>query len=88
MIIYNFNVFRSVCGPHEANAKLVVYANTILANAIALECLQSIARGSSQIVQSSGPVKDREFTHCNALEIYETPDPTPIEQVFSINAPE
>jgi hypothetical protein len=51
MVVHDFDVVRVTFAPAKTNAPLVVDAHAVLAAAIAVQQLESIARGRSHISQ-------------------------------------
>jgi len=43
MIIDDLDVFRICAGPPETHAKLIVYADAVLAVAVAFQCFQTVS---------------------------------------------
>jgi hypothetical protein len=54
VIVGDLNVMRAIDFPHEANAVLVIDANTVLPGPISLQRLQSVSGRSAQIIQIHG----------------------------------
>ena len=52
MIVYNLDVFSTFLRPTKAQAKPIIYSDTILPRAIPLEGFESIAGRHPQIIQA------------------------------------
>jgi hypothetical protein len=59
----------TLLGPDEADAELIVHADRVLALAVALEGLQSIARRGSQILQRHGRLEVLKLSARNLEQI-------------------
>jgi len=57
MVIYDFDLMRTVCFPSEANTPLVVDTDGICANSITFECLQAVSRWNPQLHEPGDSVK-------------------------------
>ena len=75
MIVHDLDVL-SACGrPTEAHTELIVYADTVLARAIAFQCLKSITRRYAQIVQAGSDLQLPKLTSRNSRDVCEPLDP-------------
>ncbi len=50
VVIHNFNFVDTIAFPPEANSPLIVDPNTMLALAVALQCLQVVSRRRIQFL--------------------------------------
>lgn len=60
MVVDNFDIFRAIFGPDEADSPLVVNPKRMLARSIAAQRLQTIPGRKSQIIERSGMVENCE----------------------------
>ena len=75
MIINNLDPEGVHVSPPKADPPLVIDANTVLAGAIALELLQTIAGRDAEIIELLGGVDDAELPEHEPVEIGgEAPD--------------
>lgn len=49
MVVHNLNVFRACIGPAEANAPLIIDADTMLSSAFPLQRLKMITRRNAEV---------------------------------------
>jgi hypothetical protein len=75
MIVNDLNIFSACVRPPEAHAELIVHTDAVLAGAIALQCLQAIARRYPEIVQSRRDLQLPQLTSRNGRNIREPLDP-------------
>ena len=69
MIVDDFDVIGIASGPPEADAPLVVDANTVLTVAIAFELLEAIARRCPEILEPHRRVYVAELSEHDAAEV-------------------
>jgi hypothetical protein len=73
VVVDNFNLGWARPGPSKADPPLIVDADAVLAGPVALQLLQSIARGNSEIVEIYRGVEDEEFSKgdpgCKGVEL-------------------
>lgn len=69
MIIYDFDVVSLSIAPLEADAPLVVDANTALSSAVTTEFFKTIGRWNAQISEVLGVAKHAKLTVSNLLDI-------------------
>jgi hypothetical protein len=74
VVVDDLDLLRAGRRPNEADPKLVVYANTVLTNAIALQHFKPVAGRHPKIVQPGRTVEHRQFSHRSRLKIGKTPD--------------
>ncbi|HSP92559.1 MAG TPA: hypothetical protein VLN08_16710, partial [Vicinamibacterales bacterium] len=74
--------------PDEADAPLVIDANTVLAPAIALEGFKLVAGRGLQVFKDARPVQIEQLSAGRPLECLETPDRHVVEQGRCVLAPE
>jgi len=65
VIVHNLHVRRAFFRPAEANAKLTVDADAVLALALSLQRLQMIAGWGAQKLQSMCCIKLRQLPNCD-----------------------
>ena len=75
MVVDNLNVLRSSGRPSEAEAILVVDADTVLADPIPFQRLQPISRRDTQVRQTRSDLQLPELSQCNALDEYPSANP-------------
>jgi hypothetical protein len=69
VIVYDFDVLDSACGPDETHAVFVIDADGILAFAVTLERFQPISGRDPQVVELLGKVELLEFSEGNFLNV-------------------
>jgi hypothetical protein len=69
VIIYDLDIERVAVFPPETNPPLVVDANTMLARAVALEFLQTVAGWHPEVDQLFGGVDEPELAQDGAVEL-------------------
>jgi hypothetical protein len=79
MIINDFHAESVVAFPSEADAPLVIDANTELACTVPLERFQAIPRRRSQVLQPSRRIEDFQLSPGNPLNRPESPYQAVIE---------
>jgi len=84
VIVNDLNVYWAFSGPHETDSKLVIDPNTVLACTISSECLQSVSRRDSEILERRCPIEHCELAHCNGLNVDEALDPLAIEEILRV----
>ena len=62
MIVRDFDVVRVPLPPNKADAELIIDVDGVLPLAIALQCLEAIARRNPQIIQAIGSVNHQQFS--------------------------
>lgn len=66
--------------PSEADAPLIVDANTVLPSALPSKLLESVPRRDAQIIEGLGGIDDDQFAQHGALELARiSADPLPLE---------
>ena len=68
--VNDLNVTWAFIGPDEAQPPLLIDPDAVLALAVILERLKTIARRNLQVVKNRRPVKLRKFAQRRALEIH------------------
>ena len=85
MVVDDFDVMCVTTDPAEANAKLIVDADAVLAEAIAGQFLQSISRWHFQVSEGDCGVEHDELAESHTLEIRrESADLLPLEEALGI----
>jgi hypothetical protein len=79
VVIDDLDFLRAGRRPNEADPELVVYADAVLARAIALQHFKPVARRHPKIAQPGCTVEHRQLSHCRPLEIGKTPDTFAVE---------
>jgi hypothetical protein len=74
MVVHDFDFFRSVVCPPEAQTKLIIYPYAVLPRPIAFERFQSVAGRNAQVVQSACDLELSELTSCHSRDVHETRD--------------
>ena len=69
MIVGKFHCFRTIRGPGEANTKLIVHPDRILACPVAFQSFQPVAWRRSQIVQRFCRVQIAQLSTGNLYKI-------------------
>ena len=86
MIVHDLDVLRARGRPTEADAELMVYADTMLARAIPFEWLESITGRYAQIVQAGGDLQLSKLTSRNSRDVREPLDPLALRKGLRIGA--
>jgi len=86
MIIDDFNVFGPRVRPAEADAILVIDANAVLAQAISLERLKTIARRNPEVVKPSGDLELSKLAQRNIFNVHKSPHSLPLRECLGIGA--
>jgi hypothetical protein len=86
--VHDLNVVGIAASPDEADAPLVIDANTVLAPAIALEGYQLVAGRGLQVFKDASPMQIEQLPAGRALECPEAPDRHVVEQGRCVLAPE
>jgi hypothetical protein len=61
VIVHNLDFMRTILSPDEDDAPLAVDPDRMLASPVASQCLQAVAGGKAQILQSFGGIDRGEF---------------------------
>jgi hypothetical protein len=89
MVVHDFYVVNVSLLPNEADAPLIVDADAVLANSIAFESFQSVARGHSQIHEALSVVQHPQFPTGYPLHLaWQLPGPLPSPDLFRRTASE
>ena len=86
MAIDDLNVVGMAPLEAEAYAPLIVDADAPLPDPIALQLLQLVIGGNTQVFRLFCPVEHRQLAQSHALDIHETGNPLAFEQGFSVGA--
>jgi hypothetical protein len=84
MIVDYLHVFGVLTIPSETNPKLIVYANAVLASAIALKYFQTVTRRDFQKTQGGCRVNELEFTTRGRLDEFESTSGNAFKQPLRI----
>src|SRR5258705_8198950 len=88
MVIDDFNAVWVSGRPHEADPPLVVDANTVLPQSIALQCLQPVATNGRKILKRDRRVQASEPGSRRELECSKSFDAVTVEKLPGIFAAE
>src|SRR5215210_6489022 len=61
VVVHDLDALRPSVGPGKADPPLVVDTDAVLASSVASECLQSVARRHTEIVEGHRGVEDRQL---------------------------
>jgi hypothetical protein len=86
MVVYDLNVFRVCTRPAEADAELIIYANTVLPSSVTFQGFQSVSRGDTEVVQVARLVQLFQFPTCHRFKVDEARYTLPVEQSFGVGA--
>jgi hypothetical protein len=67
VVIDQLNIFCARVGPFETDPPLLVDPDAVRADAVALQLLESIARGDPQVAENLGSVEDQQLPEGNPL---------------------
>jgi hypothetical protein len=87
MIVDDFNVLCAVT-PSEADAPLIVDADTVLSFAVTFECFQPVAGRNAEIVEARRRRQHLEFPPSRALDAFEAFDRLIVGKSLSVLASE
>ena len=88
MIIDDFDILRSLRGPSEADAVLVIDPDAPLPLAVTAQGLQPVARRGAHVVQAPGQIQLHEFAQDLSFDRCPFADMLLAEQTFGILRPE
>ena len=86
VIIHDLDFLGACIRPAEAKPILIIYADAVLTDAVALQPLQPVARWNAEIVQPIGDLQLPELATRNSLDVDEAADTLTTGQKFSIGA--
>lgn len=84
MVVYDLDAFGARVRPAKADAILIVHSNAVLARAVTLEDLQSIARRYSKIFKRSRDLQLPKLASCNRLDADEPSDSSAVGERLSV----
>src|SRR5690348_5970918 len=84
MVIRDFDIEGVTALPSKTHAELVVDANAVLPDAIALEGFETVAGRDTQITQRGGCLEILELAAGDGLDVHETPHTQAVEQGFGV----
>jgi hypothetical protein len=85
VVVDQLDIFGGSVGPLETDPPLLVDADAVRTGAVALQLLESIARGDPQIAENLGSVKDQQLPEGNPLSsVIELADPLPRPDPFGL----
>lgn len=61
MIVHDLNIFSACGSPSKTHAKLVVHANAVLTNTVALERFKSVSRWNAKVFKSACDLQLAQF---------------------------
>src|ERR1700712_3156599 len=73
VIVHDLDIVGPVGLPDKADAELIVDADAVLTNAVAVQGLEPIGRGNANVVEAGGGLQLIQFTQCRGESI--VPDP-------------
>jgi hypothetical protein len=80
MVVHDLDVKRIAVLPSEADAPLIIDANTVLSSALPAQLLESVPWRDAQIIERLGGVDDDQLAQHGALELARiSADPFPLE---------
>jgi hypothetical protein len=89
VVVNYFNVVSAVCFPTKADAPLTVDADAVLALPVALQRLQPIPLGNSQVIEIDSGVKVVQLEKSQALQVrMQSANPFTIENPYRQLSPE
>ena len=89
MIIDDFHIVGIAPEPAEADAPLVIDADAVLADAVAMEPLEAIPRGDSEVLKAHRSVQYPQLAESGALHVRaELPDRLAVKEPFGVLIPE
>ena len=69
MVVNNLDLIRIAVPPAEANAPLIIDANTVLGRSVPFEFLQAMARRDSQVLELLSGVNETELPQHRPMEV-------------------
>lgn len=89
VVVHDLDVLDVRFGPPEADPPLLVDPDAVLPDAVALECLQSVTRWHSQVVEHDGCVDHHELPQRHSVDPgIDRPGTLPPPQPLSLSVPE
>ncbi len=73
MIVGYFRGIGVIIAPFKTNAPLIVDADAVLANSIAFELLEPVARRHPKVLKGVGRIKDQKLPQCQAQHLRRQP---------------
>ena len=86
MVVNDLNVLGACIDPTEANAPLIVDADTVLSSAVPLQCLEAIARRNAKIIKATSDLKLPQLASRNGGYVHKSPDPLTLGQCLRVGA--
>ncbi len=84
MIIHDFNLHRTGQCPAKANAKLIVYANAVLAGTISMQQFKPVAWRYAKIVKPFGNLQLSQLAPCDGLDVCKSSHTAPGRHCFGV----
>jgi hypothetical protein len=84
MIVHDLDVGRPRLSPSKADTPLIIDADTHLALAVPLECLEAIARRNFKVIESASDIQLPQFSSCDRLEGREPTNALAAGQALSV----
>ena len=89
MVIDDLHVVRVRAPPDEADAVLIVDPDAVLSTAIPFECLQPVARRTSEVTKGCRCMEHPELPLCGSLNVCrKVPVSLPVVQLFGFRTSE
>ena len=89
VVVDDLNVFRSCCGPFEADPPLLIHTDAVHAGAITLQFLKPVARRHSQIPKGIRGVENEELAQGHPLGVLvQLPYSLPVPDALGVLVPE
>lgn len=86
VIIHDLDFFGACIRPAETEPVLIIDADAVLADPVAFQRFQPVARWNAEIVQPIGDLQLPELATRNSLDVDEAADTLTTSQMFSICA--
>jgi hypothetical protein len=88
VVIHYLYVFGARFRPAKTDAPLIIDANAVLSEAVALQRFKAIARRHPQIIQAARDLKLSELSLRHGSDAYKSPDALALGQRLCLGAPE
>jgi hypothetical protein len=86
VVIHYLYVFGASFRPAKADAPLIIDANAVLPEAVALQCFKAIAQRHPQIIQAARDLKLSELSLRHGSDVYKSPDALALGQRLCLGA--
>jgi hypothetical protein len=89
MVVDDFHIVGVAIPPHEADTRLIIDSDAVLALALALQSFQPVSGGDTQIIQRHGGMQQEELFQCPHFQIGGNPSAPPcLPKLLRIRIPE